>query len=332
MLPQLIVHADWSSDPKKRWMCAASLDRDVYRVTVPMQVRDPRDLVAAAARQASRGGVVLGFDFPIGVPRVYAQRAGIRRFLEVLPELGSGQWLEFFTVAEHPNEVSLKRPFYPQRPGGTLRSHLIEGLGVSAMDDLLRRCDFGNGDRNKACALFWTLGGNQVGRAAISGWREMLIPAMHSLQSECGIWPFHGDVKSLIASRAAVVVETYPGDACVQLGLGAPGRGWSKRDRGDRIDKGRVLQRCALQMQVDLRQIDAIIGDGFDHSDVGEDQFDSVVGLLGMLGVVLDVRGDGVPPDDAVTSIEGWIFGQRSLSNLIGQVTSKWSRRAHCLL
>jgi len=25
--------------------------------------------------------------------------------------------------------------------------------------------------------MFWTLGGNQVGKAAISGWRELLAPA-----------------------------------------------------------------------------------------------------------------------------------------------------------
>lgn len=293
-------------------MCAAALDGDVYRLAAPVQVRNPADLVQAAVRQAKGGGAVLGFDFPIGVPRVYAQRAGIGRFLDALPEFGSGRWHQFFDIAERPHEVSVNRPFYPRRLGGTLQRHLVDGLGVGAIDDLLRRCDFGNGDRNKACALFWTLGGNQVGRAAISGWRDMLLPAMRALNGDLGIWPFEGAIQSLIGSKAAVIVETYPGDACVQLGLGAPGRGWSKRNRAARVEKGRQLRRCASQMRADLGQIDGIISDGFGVSDVGEDQFDSVVGLLAMLAVILGVRDDGAPMDDVVCSAEGWIFGQRS--------------------
>jgi hypothetical protein len=312
MLPALIIHADWSSDPKKRWMCAATLDAGVYRLAMPVQVESTANLVRMAAQLAKGGGTVLGFDFPIGVPRAYARLAGISRFLDLLPELGLGEWREFFKIAERPDDASIRRPFYPARPGGTLQEHLVTGLGVSSIDDLLRRCDFGNGDRNKACALFWTLGGNQVGRAALAGWRDMLLPAMRELQGELGVWPFDGDLQSLLASRAAVIVETYPGNACVQLGLGAPGRGWSKRDRSDRVEKGRGIQRCALQMRADLRQIEGVVTDGFGASDVGEDQFDAVVGLLGMLAVILGLQVDGAPKDDAVTSVEGWIFGQRS--------------------
>lgn len=312
MLPALIVHADWSSDPKKRWMCTATLDGEVYRLSVPVQVGNTTNLVRTAVQLAKGGGAVLGFDFPIGVPRSYARVAGINRFLNLLPELGSGSWSEFFKIAERPDEVSIRRPFHPARPGGTLQEHLVAGLGAKSIDDLLRRCDFGNGDRNKACALFWTLGGNQVGRAALAGWREMLLPAMHALRGELGIWPFHGELQPLLASKAAVIVETYPGDACVQLGLGAPGRGWSKRDRAARIEKGHGLRRCALQLRADLRPLEGLVADGFGASSVGEDQFDAVVGLLGMLAVILGLRVDGAPKDEAVSSVEGWIFGQRS--------------------
>lgn len=307
-----MIHADWSSDPKKRWLCAATLDSGVYRLAKPALVGSTSNLVRMAVQLAKGGGAVLGFDFPIGIPRAYARVAGISRFLELLPVLGSGPWQEFFTLAERPVDVSIRRPFYPARPGGTLQEHLVSGLGVNSIDDLLRRCDFGNGDRNKACALFWTLGGNQVGRAALAGWREMLLPAMRELRGELGVWPFDGELQSLLASKAAVVVETYPGDACVQLGLGAPGRGWSKRNRTDRVEKVAGIRRCALQMRADLRQIEGVLTDGFGVSDVGEDQFDAVVGLLGMLAVIMGLRSDGVPKDDAVTSVEGWIFGQRS--------------------
>jgi hypothetical protein len=140
----------------------------------------------------------------------------------------------------------------------------------------------------------------------------MLLPARQALRGELGVWPFEGELQSLLASKAAVIVETYPGDACVQLGLRAPGRGWSKRDRADRIQKGPELRRCALQMRADLNQVEGIVADGFGSSSVGEDQFDAVVGLLGMVAVILGLRVDGAPKDEAVNSVEGWIFGQPS--------------------
>ena len=57
MLPKVIIHADWSSDPKKRWMCRAVLDRDVYRVEAPAQVLNPKVLASSAAQQAEAGGL-----------------------------------------------------------------------------------------------------------------------------------------------------------------------------------------------------------------------------------------------------------------------------------
>lgn len=130
MLPALILHADWSSNPKKRWMCTATLDGEVYRLEAPIQVEATASLVRRAVQLAKDGGSVLGFDFPIRVPRAYARLAGIDRFLSHLPELGSGPWREFFNIARQPTEVSIRRPFYPARPGGTLQQHLVAGIGV----------------------------------------------------------------------------------------------------------------------------------------------------------------------------------------------------------
>ena len=45
---------------------------------------------------------------------------------------------------------------------------------------LLRRCERGGNGHKQACCLFWTLGGNQVGKAAIIGWRDVLAPALRN--------------------------------------------------------------------------------------------------------------------------------------------------------
>ncbi|HET6615906.1 MAG TPA: hypothetical protein VFH62_08465, partial [Dehalococcoidia bacterium] len=88
----------------------ARLDGEVYRLAVPVQLEGTAHLVQTAAQLAKGGGAVLGFDFPIGVPTANARAAGIDRFLNLLPELGSGSWREFFDIAERPNEVSIRRP------------------------------------------------------------------------------------------------------------------------------------------------------------------------------------------------------------------------------
>jgi hypothetical protein len=54
----------------------------------------------------------------------------------------------------------------------------------------------------------------------------------------------------------------------------------------------------------------AALEEGFGTSADGEDRFDSVVGLFGMLNVVLGGRPPGEPEDERVRRIEGWILGQ----------------------
>lgn len=50
-----------------------------------------------------------------------------------------------------------------------------------------------------------------------------------------------------------------------------------------------------------------VIEQGFPN---GNDAFDAVIGLFGMLEVVLGYRATGEPIDKAVSDIEGWILGQ----------------------
>lgn len=41
-----------------------------------------------------------------------------------------------------------------------------------------RKASASSAARRAACPLFWTLGGNQAGKAAIAGWRDILQPAL----------------------------------------------------------------------------------------------------------------------------------------------------------
>jgi hypothetical protein len=42
----------------------------------------------------------------------------------------------------------------------------------------------------------------------------------------------------------------------------------------------------------------------------GDDSFDAVVGLFGMLEVALGRREPGEPQDEHIRDVEGWILGQ----------------------
>jgi hypothetical protein len=310
-LPSLVAHADWSCDPGKRWMTAARLAGARYELAPPEAVGDLRTLFERLTRMAGGGQVVAGFDFPIGLPLAYARRTGVERFLEVLPAFGEGWWRDFYRIAASPDEIGPGRPFYPLRPGGSAHQHLTRALGVADMRALRRICDEGGPERRDACAIFWTLGGQQVGRAAICGWRDLLAPALRDGR-DLALWPFHGSLGDLLASRPCIAVESYPAEACLHLGLTAPGRGWSKRDPDARRGQGRRLLAWAARREVSLAPpLRAAICGGFGPRPAGEDPFDSVVGLMSMIEVLLGGRPEGAPADPAVSQVEGWIFGRQ---------------------
>ena len=131
--PELIVHCDWSLSPRKRWCATARRSSDgEYHVDPPLLVGTLDSFFERLRAETRAGSIFVGFDFPIGVPRLYAERAGISRFPDLLLELGERRWAEFYTPAEKPDQISLTRPFYPLTPGGTSKQHLYDGLGLTS--------------------------------------------------------------------------------------------------------------------------------------------------------------------------------------------------------
>lgn len=307
-LPSMVVHADWGSDPKKRWMARATLQDGKYEAYAPELVKDPLSMI-----QRLRNGVLedatllVGFDFPIGLPRRYADKIGVENFMNLLPLLGRGGWSEFYCVAERAEQISLHRPFYPQRPGGTKMNFLLEALRVKSKSHLLRRCEEAYDEIREAAPLFWTMGPKQVGKAAISGWRDVIAPALESPSFDVAVWPFDGTLDKLLQHSQTVIVETYPAEFYQHLGLNVR----SKKDQKDRQANATHLLHWAHSSRVKLSpDLQSTIEDGFGPSPEGEDPFDAVVGLFGMLNVVLGYRESGEPDDDAIQKLEGWMLGR----------------------
>lgn len=302
--PVQVVHADWGSSPAKRRLARAILTADGRYSIGPVEpVGRPERLLGDLLEVAAGETVLAGFDFPIGLPRRYAEAVGIDDFRSVLPRLGQDEWQLFYDVASTPAEITTRRPFYPNTPGGTRHLHLLQALRSASMDELRRRCERAQGGRSAASPLFWTLGPKQVGKAAIVGWRDVLAPAIRG-GLPVSLWPFDGRLAELLKRPGLVVAETYPAEAYVQLGV----RLRRKRDRGDRAAAAPALLAAALRSDVVLSaEARRRVEQGF----ASDDEFDAIVGLLAMLPIASGNRDSGEPRgDDAVERIEGWILGR----------------------
>lgn len=165
--PQIVFHADWSSNAKKRWGAKATLGADGrYIASGPFRVGETGLILGTFQSEAGiEGCVFAGFDFPIGVPIQYAQRVGISGFRDFLFKLDQDEWVDFYLVCDGPEQITIHRPFYPNRSKkGCVHQHLFDAHHVVKMEPLLRQSERGGKGRKEACSLFWTLGPNQVGK------------------------------------------------------------------------------------------------------------------------------------------------------------------------
>jgi hypothetical protein len=278
----LAAHADWSVDPRKRWMTIARRTTTGWSVTAPRPVGDVSTVLARLVDEGGGGAVALGVDLPIGLPRAYAATRPEADFLTFLR--GVGSLPDFFRVCADLIDIRPERPFYPARgvAGMTRLSHAL-ALGLADASALSRACDRATAERPAGAPLFWTLGANQSGKAAIAAWQQMILPELRQ-GARLRLWPFQGPLLSLLSPGSVALAETYPAEALRHLGI---------RLRGS---KRRQVDRCATA--------------------------DSVLGVLCVLNVLAGNRPDTTPRDPWVERWEGWVLGQTALPAAGISVTS----------
>lgn len=280
-----IVAIDWGSAPHKRQQCRAVLRGNTYVVHPPAPVGDP------AALALPPGGLA-AFDCPLGLPAHYAARARLASFRDALTRFGRGRFGRFWEPAAVPADIALGRPFYPASPRGARRRHAPGLFGPRG----LRACDVAA----NAAPIFWLVGPRQVGRSAITVWRNVLLPRLPAI----ALWPFDGKLPALLASGRPVVAEMYPALLLRTLGLRVRG----KRDGQARAAAGRaLLARLDGAPGLDLRGVRALLRDGFGPGGDGEDPFDATVACIALARLLCAGAVPEPPPD--VAPIEGWILG-----------------------
>jgi len=307
--PSLAAHADWSVDPRKRWITVARRTGAGWSLTAPRLVGEVSTLLTRLVEEADFGAVALGADLPIGLPRAYAATRpeadfpGFLRSVHGLPD--------FFTVCAALDEIRPDRPFYPARgiAGMTRLSH-ANALGLTDASGLSRACDRATAERPAGAPLFWTLGANQSGKAAIAAWQHLILPALAN-RTPLRLWPFEGPLRTLLSPGAVALAETYPAEALRHLGMRLRG---SKRRHADRCaTAGALMTAMDLQSATPDDTMRQAILDGFGSDASGEDRFDSLLGVLCVLNVLAGNRPDVAPDDPWVLRWEGWVLGQTAL-------------------
>ncbi len=307
MAPDLAAHADWSINPGKCWITIAYRSPTGWTLTAPKPVGDPGTLLARLMRQSGNGSVALGIDLPIGLPRAYAvtlPEGDFPAFLRAAPA-------DFFSVCRTLAEVSPSRPFFPARAaaGMTRLSHAL-ALGLPDAAALCRACDKATAERPAGAPLFWTLGANQSGKAAIAAWQSLLLPALET-GAPLRLWPFEGPLRSLLSPGSVAMAETYPAEAMRHLGIRLRG---SKRRHSDRCATAEALSAAMDgQSAVPDDAMRQALANGFGADAAAEDRFDSVLGVLCLLNVLAGNRPDTAPDDPWIQRWEGWVLGQTAL-------------------
>jgi hypothetical protein len=290
-------------------VAVARRDHDAWHLAAPVPVGDVATFLARLRAEADGGAVALGVDLPIGLPRAYAARLAERDFLHFLATVASRH--DFFQVCATLAEVREDRPFYPVRGiAGMTRASHAAALGLDGAAALSRACDRATAERPAGAPLFWTLGANQTGKAAIAAWQGMLLPAL-AAGDAIRLWPFTGAFRALLSPGTVTLAETYPAEALRHLGIRLKG---SKRRQSDRAVAAAPLRSAmAALAAVPDAMLDSAIADGFGADAAGEDRFDCVLGVLCVLNVLVGNRPDTAPHDPWIRRWEGWVLGQTAM-------------------
>lgn len=297
----VIAGADWSVHPAGRRMVIARHiggggGRERYRIEGPAPV-GALDSLADRLTDHGRLRAWLGIDVPIGLPAAYLQAAGLQDFRAALAAFGQGLWADVYRPSDRPR---LHRPFYPasRAPRGTHRKGVwLAGVGAGAAA-FMRDFDRAMG----GASLFWLIGPNQVGKATISAWRDLLAPAAPTL----GLWPFDGPLSDCFAGAPLTVAEVYPALGYRLFGLAIAKPGARKGDPGARAACAPVLRRrCRLLAAGLAPETGALLDQGFES----DDDFDAFIATLIMIAAGQGRIANQAPARTRQNRTEGWVLG-----------------------
>lgn len=252
----LISHCDWSKSAHKRWMTTVVLRADGdFSASGPERIDNPGQLISSLRdRVLPRGAILVGFDFPIGLPASYASSVRVCDFPSVLPTLGKTPfWNELNEIARTHQEIRPHRPSLPPLPRWHQASAPARRSGCGSARRPPQKMRQGASRQETRVSVLLDLRG-AAGRAATSGWCEVLAPALQQDPNHFFVWPFGGGSIERLQAGSVVVAETYPAEYYRHLGVRfGPGVG-GKSSRDARRANAAVLIGVATALNVHPRR------------------------------------------------------------------------------
>jgi hypothetical protein len=149
------------------------------------------------------------------------------------------------------------------------------------------------------------LGANQVGKGAIWGWQEVIIPCVNG---GARLWPFDGEL-GLESSKGLTIAETYPAEIYGWLEIDSIRKAGKRNPDARKAVANQILTWASSKGVSIALTLQEIVKNGFGEKPEGEDPFDAFCGVCGMIEVALGCRHHGAPTDEAIRKHEGWILG-----------------------
>lgn len=319
-----VLCADWAKEFSKRSVYVADVSARTVR-----RVSETGWSVGAVLEEAQRlsahGCVLAAFDVPLGVPESYLAALGKR-----LSEHAPGNFLEFLALASSMSrffdatsvatEWSVERPFFSVPPqNGGLGSYVDAAARQGV--DLFRRID----RVTRAKAVFVKSGiPGSVGSAACALWQE-LAPRLKG-ERAFKLWPFEGDLQTLIRSTPIVIGEIYPRAAYATALLDMPAGSRAplvvaKTDAGVRRAAVASLRAASWVRSLGVTLENLV------EAEASEDDFDACVTAAALLRCILDGSPLCSSQLDFALS-EGGILGTGSVNLQLPQQAFGWLSRS----
>ena len=279
-----VLCADWGKELKKRAVYVADVSTRIVR-RVPLKGWTAAGVLEEAKRRSLGGSVLATFDAPLGVPESFL--AALRRssgqplvnFLELLAAARSMP--RFFDASSVATDWGLERPFFSVPAGQSgLRTYMDSAAEHGV--DIYREIDRLTG----AKPVFVKSGiPGSVGSAACALWQE-LAPRLTGRRA-FRVWPFEGNLETLLQSTSVVLGEIYP-RAAYATALGAAPIVSRPRLVVAKTDP--AVRRQAIASLLGARWLRSlgVTLENLDEAEASEDDFDAFITAAALLRCILD--------------------------------------------
>jgi hypothetical protein len=299
--PANIIAVDWGKETRKRAAYLASLDR---REVSRLEFDGSLSHLLRIAKNL-KPPVLIGIDGAIGFPR------GAWRQLVDLLSIQTVNFIDFLFGPDLPQDffepVSTPEAWTPARP--FIRPPRLwsrKAFEIASQDGFYRAID----TRLQGSPIFITSGmPGTVGSGTLALWKELIDLSM---SKDFRVWPFHGNLQSLLETGHPVIAEIYP-KACYGLALSeslpVPLLSLAKTKESARKIAVSQLENCGWvkPSKVILKDQDAALAN--------EDDFDAWISSTALLRLFLQSEHRLDSPDVQHPFIEGDVLGAAYISD-----------------